>query len=478
MKRQLALAVLFVLFVTGAPAAASASAGLAAPRRAAASSTAAVSILPGSTAAGSTPSGSAAKGSTRAGSAAKGSTPAGSAAKGSTPAGSAAKGSTPPSSAAAGSTPAGSAATGPTPASGVATPPSSSGAATPTGGWEQDGFGPGNNGYNPAETMINFKTLGVVKPSWTVVPQMGTEGCFSPTTPIVSGGRMFIVDADGVGAYNTTTGKLIWRNANVMDTMVGRHLIVAGGLVVTTGWGCYNNSEPSGFIAALDARTGKVKWHLMQGDAIESVVADGGVLISYAPCEACGTTSISGNRISDGKRLWTLEEGMTGPVSAHGRVLVTGTKGSTAIAATTGKKLWHSAVTWTALAANPAGDRFYTSTSAGLLSAVNAATGNVVWSVPKATGLLAADGRRVYVSRDGVTAYDATTGKKLWHRAGIDDGRPIRAGGLLYVPGAVLSPATGAVLSTRAFSTVAEHAVVAAGRIFTIDGGTVRTYAP
>jgi hypothetical protein len=34
------------------------------------------------------------------------------------------------------------------------------------------------------------------------------------------------------------------------------------------------------------------------------------------------------------------------------------------------------------------------------------------------------------------------------------------------------------VLSTRAFSAVEEHAVVAGGRIFTIDGGTVWTYAP
>jgi outer membrane protein assembly factor BamB len=345
--------------------------------------------------------------------------------------------------------------------------------------WAQDGYGAGNTGYNPSEPTINASSVAKLKLRWTVAPVPATEGCADPKTPVVADGRMFIVDGDGVGAYDVRNGKLLWRNATVMAERFGRTLTVAGGLVITTGWSCFSMSNPSGHMSALDVRTGKLRWHVMQNDNIVSVVADRGMIIANAECYVCGSSSVTAYRVSDGKQKWTNEDNVaTGPVSAGGRLLLTAKDGgSSAVAVTTGKELWKSAARWTSLGATPAGDRFYATNPAGALAAVDAATGKVAWTAPKAAGPLAADGRRIFVAKDGTSAYDARNGKRLWSHLGNAGPRPIRAGGLLYATGGVLSPVTGATVVAKTYGDA--HVVVVGGRLYaTSKEGVVRAYTP
>jgi outer membrane protein assembly factor BamB len=371
-----------------------------------------------------------------------------------------------------------------------AAPASDSRAAVADTAWAQDGYGPGNTGYNAAESVVNAATIKKLTRRWTVTPQRGTEGCASPTTPVIGGGRMFVVDGDGVGAYDTGTGHRLWRDAGVMKARIGRTMTVAGGLVITSGWSCYGNSNPSGHLAGLDARTGKLRWQVQQGDAIGAVVADRGMVITYAECHACGTNSVTAYRASGGTRAWTYEEAITAPVSAAGRVLITGaTTGSYAVAITTGKVLWRTPMRWSVLAANPTGDQFYATNPGGRLAAINAASGKILWSAAASNGIIAddgidpagspvaADGRRVYLSHNGVTAYDAGNGKRLWHRSALPMSRPIRAGGVLYVAGKALSPATGVTVVPAGLGTPDHHVVVADGHLYANAAGVITSWA-
>ncbi|AGL14269.1 PQQ-binding-like beta-propeller repeat protein [Actinoplanes sp. N902-109] len=350
-------------------------------------------------------------------------------------------------------------------------------AATP--GWTHDGYGPGNTGYNPAESTVNSSTIKKLKLKWRAVPDEGSEGCFEQVTPVAADGRVFFRDGDGVGAVDLKSGKWLWSNTTVMDSDVHRTLTVAGGLLITTGYSCYGVSDPSGHIVALDVKTGKVKWSILELSATEHVLVDKNILVSYSVCEVCDSYGVTAYRLSDGAELWSRDGQLASPVSANGRLLLAEPDGSGAVAVSVknGKALWYTGNAWSALAANPAGDQFYVTGFDNELAAVSAATGKVLWSVPDAAGSLAADGTRVYVSQfSGMTAYSAKNGNQLWHRGGVWSDRPVRAGGLLYVTGSILSPVNGALVMNATYSGDYHHAVVVGGRVLRVKGYEIQAY--
>ncbi|WP_412739858.1 PQQ-binding-like beta-propeller repeat protein [Krasilnikovia sp. MM14-A1259] len=351
-------------------------------------------------------------------------------------------------------------------------------ASTPA--WTHDGYGPGNTGYNPAESVVNASRIKKLRLKWRATPRPDIGDCQEQTTPVVASGRMFMIDGGGVGAYSFKTGRRLWNNTTFLQDLVHRTMTVAGGLVISTGYNCFGVSNPSGHIIAFDAKTGNVRWTVLEGSATESVVADRGMLISYSVCEICSSYLVSGYRASDGASMWEQEGALGNPVSATGRLLLTGVDaGSFAVAATTGRVLWRSDTAWSVLASNPAGNQFYVSGPDDQLAALNAATGEVIWSTPMAAGKLAADGRRVYVSReDNVTAYDAEDGRPLWRRAGVPNSRPIRAGGLLYMAGIILSPTNGSLVLSATYSSQLHHAVVIGGRVLRVKDYEVQAYGP
>src|SRR5687768_7883754 len=84
-------------------------------------------------------------------------------------------------------------------------------AAAAPAAWTRAGHDPGNTGYNPDEPTVNAGTIAKLKRRWTATPGPGTEGCGpSPQAPLVAGGRVFVLDGRGVGAYDAASGKRLW----------------------------------------------------------------------------------------------------------------------------------------------------------------------------------------------------------------------------------------------------------------------------
>jgi outer membrane protein assembly factor BamB len=360
-------------------------------------------------------------------------------------------------------------------------------AASPQPAWTQDGYGPGNTGYNPAESVVNATTIKKLKLRWTAKPGPGADGCQPKAVgPMVSGGRMFVLDTEKIGAYDVRTGKRLWLVSDVYFDGAG--LAIVDGLVLGTEVNCFSQSDYSTNVMAFDPKTGKAKWDQSVSWSIDSYVGDKGVFVVSGICGTCDDArhATVAFRVSDGRRLWTTENAvLSGPVSSGGRIMLKSTadQEATVVDIRTGDVLWGTGAPSSARAANPAGTQFYLWDSAGL-SAARAGDGHSLWRVRGETGDLAADGRRVYVaSANRVNAYHAVTGKLEWTRAVLTPKRPIRAGGLLYVQSkkslVILSPTTGKPVASGApFGTMTDHVVVAGGRLFVTSGRNVRAYTP
>lgn len=360
-------------------------------------------------------------------------------------------------------------------------------AAAPVANWTHAGYGPGNTGYNPAESVVNAGTIKRLKLRWSLTPGPGDPGCGpGGTTPLVVGGRAFMYDDGGVAAFDVRTGRRLWLNTGF--SLLRAHLIAVGDLIVATDTNCYSNSSYDGHITAMDARTGVTRWRSSQSWTIDTMIADAGVIVASGYCHTCddfehGTTAF---RVTDGVRLWGQENTrLAGPVSAGGRIMLTRTlsRQSAVVNIRTGQLIWGWGAQWSARAADPSGNRFYLRNTAGL-SAVDARTAKTYWRIRGEAGDLATDGRRVFVaSANRVNAYHATTGRLAWTRVLATPSRPIRAGGLLYVRSRtslmILSPTTGRVVASGArYGKLSGHVVAAGGRLYTLAGTTVRAYAP
>jgi outer membrane protein assembly factor BamB len=361
------------------------------------------------------------------------------------------------------------------------------GTAAPAAMWTQDGYGPGNTGYNPAESVVNAGTVKKLKLRWTARLGAGPEGCRpAPVGPMVLGGRMFVLDSGSIGAYDVRTGKRQWLFS--APYFEGAGLAIVDGLVLGTEVNCFSNSDYDTNVIAIDPMTGKEVWNALQSWSIDTYVGDAGVFVVSGFCGICDDARYGSVafRVSDGRRLWTRENAvLAGPVATGGRVMLRSTTrpDSEVVDIKTGDTLWGTGSAWFARAANPAGTQFYLWNPVGL-SAVQAQNARTLWRVRGEAGDLASDGRRVFVaSANRVNAYHATTGRLEWTRAVATPKRPIRAGGLLYVQSrrslVILSPITGKpVASGVPFGTMSDHVVVTGGRLYVTSGLNVRAYTP
>jgi len=353
-----------------------------------------------------------------------------------------------------------------------------------TANWAQDGYGPGNTGFNPSEKSITPKTIGSLAYHWSIVSPIEIDPCEVQEPPIVAGGRLFMADEGGFAGYDATTGHQLWtvRFGDPSDDSVQAFAVSGTTLVVATD-DCQSVSDPDGSLTAYDVASGHVLWTVHRDAPFYQLAVDQGVAVgSGADAGAAVTTAY---KISNGHVLWNHANiDVTGGVSAHGRVLLSaqfGEGGASAVDITTGRRIWHTAKGWTAVAASPAGDRFLVTVGTNLLS-VNAATGAVQWTATGDAGRVATDGTRIYVSvGNELLALNAATGAPQWHAsvaAALSYGRPIVAGGVVYaaVPGAgtlTYQATTGAALAAGALDELGNavgRSTVLNGRVYVTDG--------
>jgi outer membrane protein assembly factor BamB len=202
-------------------------------------------------------------------------------------------------------------------------------AATAPSQWSQPGFGPGHNYYNSQESVVNSSTIKKAKFRWSFSRQDGSPGCHaSPQAPLVGDGRVFVLDGDGVAALDAKTGRRLWDNMSF--SFISADLIVVGGLLLVTDTNCYSNSNYDGHVTALDVRTGVARWRSTGSWMVDTIVADAGMVVTSGYCGTCDDfeRGVIGIRASDGAVMWSFHNMvLAGPVSAGGRVMLTGTDG-------------------------------------------------------------------------------------------------------------------------------------------------------
>jgi outer membrane protein assembly factor BamB len=353
------------------------------------------------------------------------------------------------------------------------------------GAWPQAGFGATNSAYNPAESVLNASSARRLKARWSVTPAARDTSCVRRTPPVVSGGRVFIPDADGVSAFAVGTGKRLWTAPKAFDEGAGPLLAVSGTTLVGTANFCFSASDSNGAMVALNAATGAEIWSVGRDTPYTSMVIDGGLVIASGPELAADSAAVTAYRLADGTVKWQRTGVSAANAVAAGGVMLLakadGT-GSIAVDVATGAVRWTSGKEWAVQSADPSGVRTYATDPSGTLVSLRSSTGVVGWSAPG--GGVTTDGRQVFVTR-GTTliCYDAGTGRRKWAKAlGGTVGRPIRAGGLVYAavagkPLVILNAATGTVAAKSTVKAVG-NVVVTGGRLYVDDGTKLRTYTP
>jgi outer membrane protein assembly factor BamB len=364
-------------------------------------------------------------------------------------------------------------------------------AAAPAPLWDHPGYDAEDSYYNPAESVINAGSIRKLTKKWSVNLRKHDPSCSGPSAPVISGGRIFATDQMGISGYRVADGKLSWRFdwPDRLDNETPT-LAVSDGLVIAANGDCNSQSDPDGQLTALDVATGKTRWTVPMDMPIYYVVVDKGVVVVSGWSQS-DEDAVVAYRARDGRELWRKAKFATTGVSANGVLLVHPTDGSgvpaggtSAIDIGSGSVRWTRAGVWRAQAASPRADRFYvtdrrSSSDPGKdLAALDVATGATVWTAAgKASEMIAADGRRVFrVVGRTVEALDAASGKRAWQsRLGVAEAvQPVRAGGLLYAGGAVLSAADGKVAGPAFGGRV----VVSGGRIYQVLESLLVTYGP
>ncbi|GAA1583882.1 PQQ-binding-like beta-propeller repeat protein [Actinoplanes couchii] len=345
--------------------------------------------------------------------------------------------------------------------------------------WDHPGYDAEDSHYNPHETRVTIATIAKVTRTWQVDLRTSAESCSRFATPVVAGGRIHVSDQLGLSTYDVKTGQPLWRYdwKDADDTGTPR-LAVSDGLVIAAGNDCNSQSDPDGYLFAVDARTGLPRWQQSTGSPITSMVVDKGV-VAVSGGSASDDNEVTAFATRDGRELWSRPNALTSEVSANGTLLLrTEDTKSSAASILTGKDSWTRDSTWTARAADPHSEWFYATDAAGNLSAIRVSDGAVRWKIPSSktdTNEMAVDENRIYrASGRNILALNTADGTKAWSRTqSAEATQPTRAGDLLYAGGHPLNPDNG----TPTTPDFPGKLLVTNGRIHQLNNGVLTTWS-
>ena len=245
-------------------------------------------------------------------------------------------------------------------------------------------------------------------------------------TPIVAGGKVYVHFGHMGTAALDLQGTVLWRQTSLKYKPVhgtgGSPLLLGDSLI----FGADGQKDP--FIAALDARTGEVRWQKARNTAAKkqfsfstpAAIEVGGVQQVISPYSGF----VAAYNPADGKELWKVAYGegysvVPRPVYAHGLVYLSSGFDSAALYAIRPEgaagDASATAVAWTLKKGAPhtpsvvvVGANLFCVSDAGIASCVDALTGEVHWSERLAGNFSAspvAAGERVYfLNEAGVTS--------------------------------------------------------------------------
>ncbi len=359
-------------------------------------------------------------------------------------------------------------------------------AAAGTGWWAMPGYLVTNSGFNPNETSVTVPTVPNLRLIYASSPDR-----IGQRAPLVADELVYTMDDLGVTATEEATGAQRWRFEPVDEGYVLTQIVhAAGQLVVAAQYWAGMPGDDHARIFVLDAATGTVVRHFNDHGLITQMLVDRGVVVASG--ESRWTTDTRAYSIADGQLIWTHDRHMRLPVSAGGRVVLSGTGWavlpllSVIIDIETGKII-HSEANreYRPLAADEKGTKFYVAWGHSL-QVLDASTGTLTWLASNLSPAFAVvSPTRLYVTSFGGTVFalNRGTGAIFWSRTipGSEYQRAIVAGGVMYVTAKgdrvhTLNPVNGAPLNAPAFTGAVDQIVATYGRVYSTDGTKVTVY--
>ena len=253
-------------------------------------------------------------------------------------------------------------------------------------------------------------------------------------TPIVDGGRVYVhFGGDGTAALDASTGKILWAKKFPYASQHG-----SGGspalykdLLIFSGDG-----HLEAWVIALDTRTGNVRWKTERRRPFDQAYTTPLVISVNGRDQliSVGAYRAASYEPATGKEIWTVryEDGFSNvprPVFAHGLVYITTGFFEPALLAVrpggTGD-VTDTHIAWSMTRGVPftpspivVGDELYVISDLGVLTCVDAKSGNVHWQQRlggnHSASPIYADGRIYFLSEEGVATVIApgTTFRKL-----------------------------------------------------------------
>ncbi len=357
-------------------------------------------------------------------------------------------------------------------------------AAGPAAQWSASGLGAGYGslavkgnqvlvqGLKGRDSVVTSLGRADGKVQWTRVIGPGREndrGSGPRSTPTVDGDRVFVLTENGdLASLRAQDGSILWQR-NILRDFSGQNIswllsespLVDGEKVIVTPGG-----RNAGMVA-LDKATGKTIWTARElsdeAGYSSAIVADvQGVRTVMALTSSAGV----GVRVSDGKLMWRNRSAANGTANAATPVFANNSV-------------------------------FYTSSygTGGALLSLTAQGGDVRAQEVYFTrdmqnhhgGVIAVGGTLYGFNNSILAALDMPTGKPLWRNRSVGKGALTYADGLFYVLSednvVGLAEATPAGYKERGRFTISDlgfpswaHPVVAGGRLYLRNQGTVLTY--
>lgn len=225
---------------------------------------------------------------------------------------------------------------------------------------------------------------------------LALNGNIMTASPIVANGCVFIMDAGGiVHCIDGKTGKLLWK---AYTTVLGETGQSGGAMEFVKDGNKLLVSTSFSECFVFDSLTGQQlkRFKLPAPCKGDGVLVDGNTAYFN-----CSTNTVCAIDIETGKDLWTYSGldrddgyiGMSKPVICGNSVIISSASGELiCLNKSDGKEIWRIIISnfsvkdvsssISHLRATPIveGNRIYVTSAAGVVSAVNAATGDIVWS--------------------------------------------------------------------------------------------------